>query len=300
MKFYLYIVYLNLKTTVLRKKYFLPIAFFLMLPFLSFSQSARQPLSAPYLGLGAYSIQHNDVFSYLNNQAALAQVKTAAAGVYGERRFMLNETSLYAATVAIPTKMGNFGINMKYFGFKNYNENQVSLAYGRSLSKKVDIGAQFNYYGYRVPSYAASTDKTVNFEIGLISHLTDKVSAGIHVYNPIGGKFSKTDEKLTSAYKFGLGYDASDKFFISAEAVKEEDFPLNVNAGVQYRFMKQLFARAGIASATSLAYGGVGLAWNNLRLDISGSYHPQLGWSPGLLLIVNFGQKENTNVDDKK
>jgi hypothetical protein len=26
-----------------------------------------------------------------------------------------------------------------------------------------------------------------------------------------------------------------------------------------------------------------------MRLDISGSYHPQLGWSPGLLLLFNTG-----------
>ena len=282
----------------MRTKTLLPISLFLLLPALIFSQTLRQPISAPYLGLGAYSTLHTDVFSYLNNQAALAQINTASAGVYGERRFGLNETSMYAASVAIPSKMGNFGINMKYFGFKNYNENQLSLAYGRKLSSKVDIGAQFNYYGYKVPSYL--NDNTLNFEIGLITHLTDKLNAGIHVYNPIGGKFSKTDEKLTSAYKFGLGYDVSDKFFVSSEIVKEEDYPVNVNAGVQYRFMKQLFARAGISSATSLAYAGVGVSWNNLRLDISGSYHPQLGWSPGLLLIMNFGKKENSSVDEIK
>ncbi|MGG9971403.1 hypothetical protein ACQ33O_06385 [Ferruginibacter sp. SUN002] len=282
----------------MRKKIFLPISTFLLFPAIIFSQSLRQPLSATYLGLGAYSKQHVDVFSYLNNQAALAQIKSAGAGVYGERRFMLDETSMYAASIVIPSKMGNFGINMKYFGFKDFNENQLSVAYGRSLSKKVDIGAQFNYYGYKVPSY--TNDNTLNFEVGLITHLTDKLNAGIHVYNPIGGKFSKTDEKLTSAYKFGLGYDVSDKFFVSGEVVKEEDFPVNLNAGVQYRFVKQFFARAGISSATSLAYAGVGVSWNNFRLDLSGSYHPQLGWSPGLLLIMNFGKKENSIVDDNK
>jgi hypothetical protein len=256
------------------------------------AQSLRQPISAVYLGLGAYSTQQKDVFSFVNNQASLAQMESASAGVYGERRFMLNETSVYTAAVAIPSKLGNFGVNIKYMGFKNFNENQIGLAYGRSLGKKVDIGVQFNYYGYKVPSY--NNDNTVNFEIGALIHLTDKINAGIHVYNPIGGKFSKTDEKLTSAYKFGLGYDASDKFFVSAELVKEEDFPVNMNAGFQYQFGKQFFARAGIASATSISYAGLGLAWNNLRLDISGSYHPQLGISPGLLLIYNFGTKNNT------
>ena len=256
----------------------------------SYAQTLRQPISAIYPGLGAYSTQHGDVFSFVNNQAALAQVKNPTAGVYGEKRFLLNETSLYTAALAVPSSLGNFGVSVKYFGFKNFNESQVGLAYGRSLGNKVDIGVQFNYYGYRVPTY--NSDNTVNFEIGAIVHLTDKLNAGVHVYSPVGGEFSKTNEKLTSAYTFGLGYDASERFFVSAELVKEEDYPVNLNAGVQYRFAKQFFARAGIASATSAAYAGVGLGWGNFRLDLNGSYHPQLGWSPGLLLVMNMGKKE--------
>jgi hypothetical protein len=267
-------------------------SFYSLLFFVSvdcYAQTLRQPISATYLGLGAYSTQHGDVFSFVNNQAALAQVKNTSVGVYGEKRFLLNETSLYTAALAVPSSLGNFGVSVKYFGFKNFNESQVGLAYGRSLGKKVDIGVQFNYYGYRVPAY--NSDNTVNVEIGAIVHLTDKLNAGVHVYSPVGGQFSKTDEKLTSAYTIGLGYDASERFFVSAELVKEEDYPVNLNAGVQYRFAKQFFARAGIASATSASYAGVGVGWGNFRLDISGSYHPQLGWSPGLLLIMNVGKK---------
>lgn len=260
----------------------------------SYTQTLRQPISAIYLGLGAYSTQHGDVFSFVNNQAALAQIKNPVVGVYGEKRFLLNETSLYTAAIAVPSSLGNFGLSIKYFGFKNFNESQVGLAYGRSLGKKVDIGVQFNYYGYRVPAH--NSDNTVNVEIGAIVHLTDKLNAGVHVYSPVGGEFSKTDEKLTSAYTIGLGYDASERFFVSAELVKEEDYPVNLNAGVQYRFAKQFFARAGIASATSASYAGVGLGWGNFRLDITGSYHPQLGWSPGLLLIMNMGKKETSTT----
>ena len=254
------------------------------------AQSLRQPISAVYLGLGAYSTQHTDVFSFLNNQAALAQIKTAAVGVYGEQRFLITATNVYTAAIAIPSNIGNFGVSLKYLGFKNFNENQIGLAYARSLGKKVDIGLQFNYYGYKVPAY--SNASTVNFELGAVVHLSDKLNAGIHVYNPVGGKLSKTDEKLTAAYKFGLGYDVSDRFFVSTEIVKEENFPVNLNAGIQYQFAKQFFARAGIASATSAGYAGVGMAWGNFRLDVSGSYHPQLGISPGLLLMMKLGIQE--------
>lgn len=286
----LYIIILLLNNYTILRNVLSLLCFFLIASKVLEAQSLRQPVAAPYMGLGAYSAEQNDVFSFTNNQAALAQIKEAGAAVYGERRFLLAATSVYAAALAIPTPQGNFGVSLKYLGFKNFNEQQLGLAYARSLGKKVDIGIQFNYYGYRVPSY--SNASTINFELGAIIHLTEKLQAGVHVYNPIGGTLSKTDEKITAAYKFGLGYDASDRFFVGAELVKEENFPVNLNAGVQYRFEKAFFMRAGIASATSTGYAGVGVKWSNIRLDVTGSFHPQLGVSPGLLLIMNFGKKD--------
>ena len=256
----------------------------------SFGQSLRYSLSQPYISLSAYSQQQNDALSFTGNQAALASVKNAGVGVYGERRFMLSETSVYTLGASVPTSLGNFGLQVNYAGYKNFNENKIGLAYARKLGKLVDVGVQFNYYSYRIPSYGNAT--TINFEIGAMMHLTDKLNAGIHVYSPVGGKLGKnSEEKLASSYKAGLGYDVSERFFISAEFIKEEDKPVNVLAGLQYQFAKQFFAKAGFISESSSAYAGAGVAWNNLRLDISSSYHPQLGFSPGLLLIIKFKSK---------
>jgi hypothetical protein len=246
------------------------------------AQSLRYSIALPYTSLSAYSTNQNDAFSFTGNQAALANTKQASIGVYGERRFLLATTSSYAAAVAIPSRLGNFGLSLNYAGFKNFNENKIGLAYGRSVGKKVDIGVQFNYYGYRVPTYGNAS--AIFFEAGAIMHFTEKLNGGVHVYNPIGGKLNNSEgEKLASAYKLGFGYDASDNFFVSADIVKEEDKPVNVVAGVQYNFAKQFFGRAGFMS---------GLSWKNLRLDIAGSYHPQLGFSPGIMLLTNFGVKE--------
>ena len=255
------------------------------------AQSLRRPIAASYIGLGAYSINHVDVFSFSSNQAALAQIRNPAIGVYGEKRFMLDATNMYSAVAALPTKQGNFGIQADYFGFKNYNESQIGVAYARSLGKLLDIGIKFIYYSFRIPAYQNSS--SINFEIGAILHLSARLNAGIHFYNPVGGNLSKTNnEKLSSIYKFGFGYEASENFLMSAEIIKEEDLPVNVNAGVQYNFLKQFFARAGIASENESPYAGAGVSWNSIRLDISASYHPQLGFSPGLMLIVNFKSKK--------
>jgi hypothetical protein len=245
----------------------------------------------PYISLGAYTVKQTDPFGFTNNQAALAQIKTAGVGLFAERRFLLVENSMYGLAAAIPTTKGNFGLQLNYAGFKNFNENKLGLAYARKLGAGVDIGAQFNYYSYRVPQYGNIS--SVNFELGAIIHFTEKLSGGLHVYSPAGGRFGKEPgrEKLASAYKFGLGYDASENFYLCSEIIKEEDKPVNVIGGVQYHFARQFFARAGFMSETGGGFAGFGVGWKNLRLDVSGSYHPQLGFSPGILLVTNF--KEN-------
>lgn len=119
--------------------------------------------------------------------------------MYGERKFLLSELNNYTTVFGLTMQSGNFGLKAGYYGFSDYNETQLGLAYGRKLGDKVDLGAQFNYNGIRIAGYG--NDAAISFELGTILHLTDKLHAGIHVNNPVGGKFGKDQqEKLSSLY----------------------------------------------------------------------------------------------------
>ncbi|MEO7802114.1 MAG: hypothetical protein ABIR81_08950 [Ginsengibacter sp.] len=267
----------------LRKLYIIYVCIFLSQ--ISLSQSKKYPISANYIRLGTYSNTNLDAFSFTANQATLAQGKNFEAGVFGEKRFLLTELNFYNAAIVVPTKQGNFGIEGNYFGFSSYNESEIGLAYGRMLGDKVDVGIKFNYYAMRTAGYGNAG--TVNFEGGAIIHLSSKLNAGLHFYNPVGGKLSgKIDEKLSSQYTFGLGYEVSEKFFLSGEVFKEENIPVNMLAGFQYNLDKQFFVRAGLASENGNSYAGAGIRWKNFRLDVSAGYHQQLGFTPGLMLII--------------
>jgi hypothetical protein len=129
----------------------------------------------------------------------------------------------------------------------------------------------------------------VNFEAGIIVHLTEKFHTGIHVYNPTSSKLGKTnDERLPSIYRIGVGYEASGKVFVSIEIVKQEKQEVSVNAGLQYNLHEKVFLRAGIATLTNNSYAGVGLQLGFARIQLNTAYHPQLGFTPGLLLLLNF------------
>lgn len=251
------------------------------------AQVVRQPLSIHYAALGAYSKNFSDVFSATSNQASLASLKTGAFSVYGEKRFMLDELKGYTAIVAVPTPSGTIGFQADYFGSSSFNESQLGMVYGRKISSEIDVGVKFNYHSIRLPGYG--TASAVNFEGGAIFHFTDKLHSGIHVYNPTRSKLGKTGlEKLASAYVFGLGYEASEKLFLSTEIAKYEDQPIGVNAGLQYNLQTRLFIRTGISTASNNSYVSAGLNVGFGRIDINTAYHPQLGFTPGILLLINF------------
>jgi hypothetical protein len=259
---------------------------FFFLPLSLHAQIVRQPLSVPYASLGAYSKNFVDAFSGAGNQAALAQLRTASFGVYAERKFLLQELNHFSSVVALPTSSGTFALQGDYFGFSDYNENQLGLAFARSVSKQIDVGIRFNYHTVRIAGYGNAS--AINFEGGTIFHLTDKLHAGFHIYNPFSSKLGKTgNEALAFAYKAGLGYEPSDKVFISSEIIKQQDQPVNVNVGLQYNLHENVFLRAGISTYTSNSYAGAGLKFGIIRLDINAAYHPQLGFTPGVLLLVN-------------
>ena len=250
------------------------------------AQIVREPLTLKYAALGAYSRNFSDVYSGTSNQASLAQLTSGSFGVYGERRFMLEELNNYSAIIAIPTKSGTIGFQGDYFGSANFNENQIGLIYARKVTSVIDAGVKFNYHSVKVAGYGTSS--AINFEIGTIFHLTEKLHTGIHIYNPTSSKLSKSgNEKLAAIYQFGLGYEASKNVFVSTEIVKQEDKDISVNAGLQYNLHEKVFLRAGISSLSNNSYLGLGLKLNFGRIDINAAYHPQLGFTPGVLLIIN-------------
>lgn len=257
----------------------------------SYGQSSHIPVSYAYTGISAYSQHSADAFSFLSNQAALAQLKNAEAGVFAEKRFLLDELSAYTAAVALPTASGNFGLKTNYYGNTDYNESVVGLAYGRNLGNKMDVGIQFNYNRILAAGYGSAN--VISAEVGTIIHVSEQLHTGIHINNPVAMKFGKNnEEKLPSVYSFGIGYEPSDKALLNLEIVKQEDEPVNINAGFQYKPAEQILVRAGISSATSRVWLGAGVLLKNFRIDVMSSYHSQLGLSPGILFLMNFKKKQ--------
>ncbi|MCX8019604.1 MAG: hypothetical protein N2747_03805 [Chitinophagaceae bacterium] len=256
------------------------------------SQGLRRPLPAFCTGSGAYSYRHVDVFSMIINQAALARLSGASAGIYAERRFMMNELHHVFAVAGLPARSGNFGVRWHYFGFSDYNESLAGLSYARSFGEKADAGIQLHYYNQQISNGYGSAS-AMGFEAGTIIHLSERLYAGIHTSNPVGYRFGPNKEqKLPSVHVLGLGFDASSVFYIGGEILKEEDRPVTVNVAFQYSPVSVLMVRAGISTATTQVWCGAGIRIKKIRLDAVASYHPHLGITPALQVLYDWNKKQ--------
>ncbi|MBS1567029.1 MAG: hypothetical protein JST39_21790, partial [Bacteroidetes bacterium] len=244
-----------------------------------------------YTAVGTYSKKFNDAFSGTVNQAALAFADKPAAGIYGERRFMLAQLAGYNAALSCPLKTGGAGVSLHYFGAGSFTSTQAGLAYGKRLGENTGIGAQINYNDLRAAGYGSAA--TVSFEIGALWHIREKWSFGTHIYNPAGGRFGKQGaEKLASIYSIGAGYDASDVYHLSCILAKEEDQPLSLQLGMQYQLRDKLIARGGIAISGNNAFIGLGIHNRTWRVDAVTQWHPQLGFTPALFLLFDLKERK--------
>lgn len=254
-------------------------------------QVVRQRLNINYATAGAYSKKFSDIFSAASNPAALAGLKAGSVGLYGERRFMLKELSRFSTLVAVPTASGTIGLQVDYFGSSFFTQSEIGIMYARKLSGAIDVGGKFNYHRVQIAGYGNIS--AVNFEGGAIFHLSENVHTGIHVYNPGNSTLGKTaSEKLASVYALGLGYEVSDKLFIGGEIIKPEDVNIGVKATLQYHLEKMFFIRTGLSTINNNSFASAGLNTGFGRIDLNISYHPQLGFTPGILLLINFKKSE--------
>ncbi len=264
-------------------RFFLPL--FIAASFLTDLQAQNGSPStggARGIAMGNASATFTDINAAFSNQSGLAFLTEANFSAYTEQRFLTGAVNSFNVAAANPFKnIGTFGLNINYFGFQEYNEQKIGLAYARQLSANFAIGAQFDYLSTRIPSYGQANSFTA--ELGFLYKMSKTVHLGAHAYNFVRAGLPNGD-KLPSIYKIGLAYLPSDKVQINSELEKNINNPLNFKLGIEYRPSSQFIVRTGFNTAPFRMSGGLGLQHQGLTIDAGVNYHQILGFSPALSL----------------
>lgn len=274
-------------------------SFFICLWSSAYSSNHNVPIGARSAAMGNTSVSLSDFWSVHNNQAGLANYQNIAAGLYFENRFAVKEMSLQTAAFILPTQSGVFGVNLSYFGYQNYNEKKVGIAYARSFSEKFSAGLQLDYLSTAIGDQYGQKHM-FTFELGIQSKLTNELVVGAHIFNPIRTKVSEIgDERIPTIFKLGIAYSFTKEILFTLETEKDLDFKPAIRGGLEYTIVEKAKVRIGYStcpattgsenfSISSMYTFGFGLKLKDFNLDFASSVHQTLGWSPQIAIIYDF------------
>jgi len=247
------------------------------------------PAGARQTGLDHCSVALKGFWSVENNLAGMATVKSFSAGLGYENRFMLPHTGTSSLGIVYPAKYGNLGLSLRYYGFSLFHQMKVGLTYARSFGRKLRMGVQLDYLQTGFGDIYGSHNN-FTFAIGIQTDITENLTLGIYVFNPVPVKLADyANEKIPAIYRFGVAYHFSENLLATAEVEKNtENQPFIIRGGVEYLFRKQFAFRIGFGSTDDIFSFGFGWHWKKLQFDIGTTMHQSLGFSPQASFILSF------------
>ena len=250
----------------------------IFIPAKTFAGSGNFPIGGRPAALANAYVAVTDLYAAHHNQAALGFVENAGFGVFSENKFLVEGLNKFGMVVAIPTTTGTFGLDATYFGYELYNETKIGIGFGKKLTNKFALGLQFDYFNTSIAEYGKASAFT--FEVGIYYKLSNKLSIGAHIFNPIQSKVGELEESLPAILRIGAAYEASKSVLLVLEAEKDIYFNPVFKGGIEYILSEHLHLRAGTSSSPALLSFGIGIFVKSLVIDISSIYHQTLGFSP--------------------
>ncbi len=256
-----------------------------------FAYDIIHPLGGRASAMGGSSVASQGLWAMQNNPAGMANLEKISLGLFYENRFMLSETAYKCGAFALPTKFGCLGLSFNQFGSSKYNENKFGLAYAKDFGHYLQIGLQLDYLMLKIGNdygkYSA-----VTFELGIQSQVTDKLTLGSYIFNPVNFGFEQTlnHEKLPIVMRFGMAYMFAKDFIGQCEIEKNtEREGIALRGGLEYEAAKNIYIRAGVQTNPGILSFGLGYTISFAQINVAAQLHNELGASVQIGMIFSLG-----------
>ena len=257
-----------------------------------FAYDFIHPMGGRAAAMGGTSVASHGLWAMQNNPAGMANLEKISLGLYYENRWMLPETAYKCGAFALPTKFGTLGVSFNQFGSSKYNENKFGLAYAKDFGRYLQIGLQLDYLLLKIGNEYGSF-KAVTFELGIQSQVTDKLTLGTYIFNPVNFSFEQTlnHERIPIVFRFGLAYKFTKDFIGQAEIEKNTDREgVSLRGGLEYEAVRNLYIRAGVQTNPGILSFGLGYAIRFAQINVAGQLHNELGASVQIGMIFSIGK----------
>ena len=257
-----------------------------------YAANSNEAVGSRASAMGNASLGFRTAFSAFHNQAGLGSLKRFEVAAAYRNNFLLQETGLKSAVVALPFEnLGTFAVSVNSFGFSEYGEHKFGFAYARSFGGVFNMGLQFNYHQIQFSEPYQNTS-AITAELGLQGQITDQLLLSAHIFNPTRSELSSTfEERLPTVLRGGIQYSFSESLMTSMEYEKDMDKKGNFKAGFEYMPVEVIAIRLGFNTYPVKFSFGAGYQLKNLYLDVASEYHTTLGFVPNFSLRYRFGQQ---------
>ncbi|MCS7073217.1 MAG: hypothetical protein NZ108_01995 [Bacteroidia bacterium] len=262
---------------------------------IGYSQGERMA-GADIIGMGgAYTALNKNVWAQFVNPAGISGIQAPVFGLYAEQRFLLAELNFGGFAGAIPfAEKQVAGISASSLGGEHYRFTKAGFTYAGTFFERFHPGIRLNMIHLAVPNYGTATGFWL--DVGAQAEILKGLRAGFRASNASRTKFA--DEQLPVILSGGLAYVPSKTVSLDFDIEKHEWFPVNYRAGIQYQPADFLVMRTGIQTYPISYHAGIGIKLKGILLDLAGSYHNQLGFSPSISCGYQFAEKEVSSNKD--
>lgn len=243
-------------------------------------------------GMGSVSSTGKGFWPSFSNQALLAQNRQYSASINCLNRFNIAELGTYSAGLILPAGKSSAGILFSHFGYSEYSREKIGLACGMQLSEKISAGIQIDYFAVRTSNKYANY-QSLTFETGILVHLSDNISAGIQLFNPVPNSLRKSF--LPSSLTAGVGIELNRSLFTAVEVTMSSGKPLVIRMGFDYEAAADLHIRGGYTTENTSFSFGTGFRLNAVMIDISFATHERLGVTTAASLAFSIRGKRNSS-----
>lgn len=228
-------------------------------------------------------------WSRLFKSSAAAQLNPALLGspidaeilLVSKRPFLvagLSESRIYA-TLGGKGRRG-IAFSAGHFGNKDFSSMDFSIAYGIRLSQHLNLGASTQLFSAGAKSFRK---QSVVIPGMALQWTTQSYTAGIFIrYSTATDTYLNRPDALVG---IGIGKDFSSQLYLDGNFYYSFSGGLASILSMQYQLLDawRLVIRC---QANPFRYGfETGYRSNRFSLRICSDWHPQIGWTPGLLLV---------------
>ena len=243
---------------------------------------------------GAYTAIGGDIDSILFNPAGLSTLQKKEA-VLVQNNWIQDISNQYVA-FGLPTrKAGTFGLAVDMVNVKDINKYDnnavaqgkyeasdmaVTLAYAKSLSRKLGIGVSVKSISSKIDDQSASA---LAGDVGAVYKASRKFDIGLSAQN-IGGqiKYINEGDPLPLTIRLGGAYKPNNKMLFALDVNSPNDSDLYAAVGAEYCIPagQKLVFPVRVGYRTGMEAGGLAGLGTGLGILYNKTFGVDLAWTP--------------------